>query len=72
MIRIDSILNRLKKLEPSPDSIEPWPPKEGSLAALLYRGLVDMNVTIPPKPPGEAGMIFLIKTGALAAFADED
>lgn len=72
MSKFECILNRLKKLEPSRDSIEPWPPKEGSLAALLYKSFTDCGAVIPPKPPGEAVLIFLIKTGAAAAFADED
>lgn len=66
MSKFEGILNRLKKLEPSPDEIEQWPPKEGTISWALYKSLVDSGIEIPDKPPREPGLLFMIKNCARA------
>lgn len=54
MSRFSSLLNRLRRLEPEPDEVEPWPPtEEGSLAKVLYDQLQAEGVAMQEEHPGD-------------------
>ena len=70
--RFQILLNRLQRLEPDPDEIEPWPPEEGSLSKVLYDQLKAEGVELPAERPETAPLMYLIKKGAEGCWAEEE
>ena len=70
MTRFQILLNRLQRLEPDPEEIEPWPPEEGTLEWAMIEGMKADGLEIPDKPANESGFMFLARLEAPRLWGD--
>lgn len=72
MSRYSALLNRLHRLEPEPEEVEPWPPtEEGSLAKVLYDQLRSEGMDMQEEHPGDV-VLYLLEMGASKVWEDYD
>lgn len=70
MRRFDYLYQRLKRLEPEPEYVEPWPPLEGSLEWAILEGMKADGIEVHDKPANETGLMFLLGLEAPRLWGD--
>ena len=70
MSRFNSLMYRLRKLEPKSEYVEPWPPIEGSFEWAMLESMKAEGIEIPDKPPGESCFMFLARLEAPRLWAN--
>jgi len=69
--KFGDLYKRLRRLEPEPEVLEPWPPdEEGSLTKVLYDQLKDAGYELPVERPEEDIFMFLLNLAAEDDWAD--